>query len=83
MGRKLLHIQCVPGDISRQVKSPGRETDNLPTASPLLPLYGIHRIKFTFLFVISCLSLLNDTVSSSEYTVSNYLVIMKRISCGR
>lgn len=51
-----------------------------PLHSPLR-LYSIPRIKFTFLFVISCLSLVNKTVSSSVYTVSNDWVIMKRINC--
>ena len=76
-------IQRVPVDFSRQVKRPRSETDNLPTASLPLTLNGIPKIKFNFLFVISCSSLVNDTVSSSVYTVSNDWVIMKRISCGR
>lgn len=40
LGRTLPPIQCVPVDISRQVKHLGRETNNLPTASlPLTPLW--------------------------------------------
>ena len=83
LGRILPPIRCTPVDFSRQVKRPGRETDSLPTASlPLTPLWQ-PQDQIYFLFVIFCLSLVNDTVSSSVYTVSNDWVIMEGLSCGR